>query len=217
MNAKQILVSIIFLTIASNSSYAMNHAMNNDKPCELTKHRQNGDWFHPSIKETSRENQREPWHRLSHYIAEPLCTISNIPFFLVAHVVKNSSPLSAAALNFAGSASALSHAIPYQFLNNIDQIGAWAATAAVAYDANLYTTDGLTAALHNQKKLFALAAVGAIKFTDMYVARSKQIVKNSGGLLSENCIIARKPAHVWIHVLWHLLAAWTAYALLTAS
>ena len=216
MNSKHILFSIILLTTMSNNIFAMN---SKEKFCEMTCHRPSGYWQmrNHSIKETSKEDQREPWHRYTCYIAEPLCTVSNIPFLLVAYAVKNSNPLSAAALAFAGSASAISHAIPYQFLNDIDKIGALAATAAVAYDTNLYTTAGLTSALYNPKTLAALIAVGTIKLTDMWAARGKQIVENSRGILSEKMIVERKPVHQWIHVMWHLLAAWAAYALLTAN
>lgn len=223
MTSKQIIVSVILFVICNNNVYAMDHYRKNDDDnefCYMTCHRPSGYWdgpgLNPSIKVTSKEDQREPWHQLTCYVAEPLCALSSIPLYLVTYAVKNSHPLSAAALAFAGTSSAISHAIPYQFLNNIDKIGALACVAAVAHDTNIHNPTELAAALHNQKIALTLAAVTAVKLTDFWVARSKQIVKNSSGLLSEKLIVARKPEHQWIHVLWHLLAAWTAYTLLTS-
>ncbi len=220
MNAKRILFPVILLTIFSNNFYAMNK----DNFYKMTNWRTSGLWqmSYPSIKETSKKDQREAWYTLNGhpnnpYIAEPLCTISNIPFFLAAYAVKDSHPLSAAALTFAGSASAISHIIPYQFLNNIDKVGALTSVAAVAYDIQMYNGATLSASLHNPTVLASLLAVGSIKLADIWAARSKQIVNNSNGLLPQKMIVQRRTEHVWIHVLWHVLAAWAAYAVLTAS
>jgi hypothetical protein len=219
MNSKQIFFSMILLTTMSNNTFTMDDGKN-DEFCKMTCHRPSGYWQvrnRNAFKETSKENQREPWHQITEYVAEPICTASTIPFFMAANALKKSHPLSAIALALAGSASATSHAIPFQFLNDIDQIAAWAATAAVGYDANLYTISGLTSALHNPYTLAALLAVGTAKITDMWIARSKQIVAKSRGLLPKKMIVERKPEHTMIHVMWHLVAAWAAYALLTAS
>src|SRR5665213_3287802 len=112
MNSKQLLFSIMLLTVTGNNIFAMD---------EMTCHRASGYWhrLHTPFKETSKENQREPWHCVSNYVAEPFCAASTVPFFLAAYAVKDSNPLSAGLLAFAGSASAISHTIPYQFLNNI--------------------------------------------------------------------------------------------------
>lgn len=221
---KQLFTSLLLCTIFNNNFYAMNKNNDNDdeKFCFMTCHRPSGYWQMGSLlpsnlrssEETSKENQREPWHIYSHYVAEPFCTVSNIPFFLAAYAIRNAHPLSATALTLAGSASAISHAIPYQFLNDIDKMGAALAFATVTYDAHLYNPAELTSILHNQKKLLAVAAVTAIKFADFWAARSKQIVKNSNGVLSEKLIVKRKPEHTLIHVAWHILAAWAAYVLL---
>ncbi len=219
MPTKQLLISLLFCIIFSNNVYAMNKDDNNNSKeiCLMTCHRPSGYWqMGPALpknlrlsKETSKEDQREPWYIHSLYVAEPFSTVSNLPFFAVAYALKNSHPLSAAALTFAGSASAVSHAIPYQFLNDIDKGGAMAAFAAVTYDANL------SSALHNPKALLAVTALATVKFADFWAARSKQIVENSNGILPKKFIIKRKPEHTLIHVMWHLLAAYAAYVVLT--
>ena len=208
-------IAASILLTAFNNLYTMKIPVKSNSR-EITDCRLSAYW-RETFPNTKEEDQREPWHMHSFYIAEPLCTVSNLPFFLAAYAVKNAHPLSAMALALAGSASAISHTIPYQFLNDIDKAGAVASFMAVTYEANLYNSAGLTCALQNQKTLFPLLAIATIKLADTWIARGKQIVRNSKGLLSEKLIVARKPEYVFIHVLWHLLAAWTAYALLTNS
>src|SRR5213595_2500153 len=109
MISKQAIVAVIILATCNNNFYAMKKEDNSDseKFCHLTCHRPSGDWqMRYRFAETSKESQREPWHQHTSYVAVPLCTVSNIPFFVVAHAIKNTHPAAALALTFAGSASA---------------------------------------------------------------------------------------------------------------
>src|SRR5690348_5991965 len=81
---------------------------------------------------TTAEHQREDWYQLTRYVAEPWSTVTNLPLLFVAHTFKDKKPIASAALAFAGTASAVSHAIPKQWLNVVDRIGACAAVAGVA-------------------------------------------------------------------------------------
>lgn len=164
-------------------------------------------------RRTEPGSQRENWYEHTPYIAETFATISNAGFFMVANSVKQSYPLSAAALTLAGSLSAISHAVPYQSLNYADTIGAIASVAAITYDAKLYQPDNLVRALTSPMKVLALLATGAVYLADVYIARSEEIVKKSK--FPESMIVTRKGEHKWMHVLWHILAASTAHALLT--
>ncbi|HLW72796.1 MAG TPA: hypothetical protein VKR54_01990 [Candidatus Babeliales bacterium] len=212
MTIKQTIFSIIcFTTITNNNLLAMNN--------ENTLVRDIQGYWTPNVKSylttaTSPDHQREDWYTQTKYIAEPWCAISNIGFLITAHSLKNSHPASSAALAFAGSASAISHVIPYHSLNILDRIGAWTAMTTVAYDAKLYKMASLSAALKNPMVLTSLLATGVTVLTDHYVAHSKYFVEKSNGRISSTGIIERKSEHKWIHVLWHILAAWTVYALL---
>jgi len=221
---KHLLRILILLTTTSNVVLAMNKENN-------TLARPDGFWTpkNESIltEKTSPDHQREDWYQVTNYIAEPWCAISNAGFFITAHVLKNSHPLSAAALTFAGSASAVSHAIPYHSLNVVDRVGAWTAMATVAYDAEIYKMASLSAVLKNPLVLTSLLATGATVLTDHCIAHNEKIIKNISMFTLVNDIatlinntqpitIKRKSSHKWIHVLWHFLAAWTVYVVLTA-
>lgn len=69
---------------------------------------------------TSKAGYDEKFYQHSDYIAEYFCTISNLGFFAVAWMYHDYEAL------IAGIFSALSHAIPLKFLNDLDKIAACA-------------------------------------------------------------------------------------------
>src|SRR5579863_171670 len=121
MNTHNIFFTIALLSIINIFMHGMEEASLPKEKKENHLIRNEGYWSHKKdnfleytlTDKTSPEHQREDWYTKTKYIAEPWCTISNAGFFMVAHAIKDSYPLSAIALTFAGSASAISHAIPY--------------------------------------------------------------------------------------------------------
>ncbi len=204
---KQKIYFIIFLTTLGHTIFTA------EKPQNNALIRNAGYWTGPQTL-TPPGSQREDWHKMTKYVAEPLCTISNIPFFLAAYIIKEKNPLSALALTVAGSASAASHMIPYKRLNDIDKIAAICSVIAVGYESNCYTLSGLINMIHDKKRLASVLALGGVYASDIYFARSKEIVKKFN--LDASKTIKRKSYHAWIHVIWHLLAAFTAYIFLAA-
>jgi hypothetical protein len=147
------------------------------------------------------EGQHESWS--AGLIAEPLATISNLPFFAAAYTHRQSAPLSAMALATAGTASALSHAIPYKILLRLDQLAASFSVLSVAYDAQLYKWDNFLRTIKNPV-VSGLAVLAGLTFgTDVFIRRS--------------AVIERKKIHEYTHPLWHVLAAGLAHATLSAN
>jgi hypothetical protein len=148
------------------------------------------------------QHQREDWYQKTKYIAEPWCTVTNVPLLLVAHYFKSQKPIAASALAFAGSASAVSHAIPRQWLNVVDRIGAFTAVAGVAYDCNLHDPKTLMNALTNPAMVVPAIAMGLVKYADRRLAHDEYLLP------------MRKKYQTIIHNLWHLIAAGTAFVFL---
>jgi hypothetical protein len=110
-------------------------------------------------KLTDAKSQREDWYTVSPYIAEFLCTISNIGFIYVG--IKHNSP----ELLFAGVASALSHSIPKQWLNIVDKIGVLFVLSKVLREYNVIK--------NNPIFLTHLGALGILQIIDAYMARNQ--------------------------------------------
>lgn len=126
-----------------------------------------GYWSDPSdeknqsffSKITNRKSQRENWYKVTPYIAEFWCTLSNAGFFYVG--VRHASP----ELIFAGTASVVSHTIPKEWLLVVDKIGAASAILRLAME---YET-----LMKYPWLLTPIAAVGLINLCDSYSARTR--------------------------------------------
>ena len=124
-------------------------------------------------KLTNPQSQRENWYAVSPYIAEFWCALSNAGFLYAG--IKHKCP----ELIFAGAASALSHAIPKQWLLHLDKIGVALVLAKVIRERKIVA---------NHPWIFGLVgAAGMINVLDTYLARNKGVT--------------------WPHVLWHISAA----------
>lgn len=129
-----------------------------------------GYWTHPS-QETSHsfftaltpsKSQREDWYKVTPYVAEFWCTVSNAGFVYVG--IKHQSP----ELLFAGCASIASHAIPKQWLLYVDKLGvALVLLKAVREYATLK---------ENLILLIPAITLGIINGTDAYLARNRGLI-----------------------------------------
>ncbi len=127
-------------------------------------------------KLTDAASQREDWYSVTPYCAEFWCTLSNAGFLYVG--AKHKSP----ELIFAGLASIASHSIPKQSLLYVDKLGVLVVLSLFARKYQSF--------IDNPKLLIPVLGLGAINFTDMYMARQK--------------------GKTWPHVVWHLSAALVA-------
>jgi hypothetical protein len=110
-------------------------------------------------KLTEHKSQREDWYKVTPYIAEFWCALSNIGFFYVGF--KHAVP----ELIFAGTASFLSHSIPKQWLLTVDKIGVL--IVAIKF-ITLYPT------IVANPWLLAPAVIAAtINLADAYLSRTK--------------------------------------------
>lgn len=125
-----------------------------------------GFWSHPKDEEqtgffsrlTDINSQREDWYKVSSYVAEFWCTISNAGFLYVG--IKHGSP----ELIFAGVASTVSHAIPKQWLLTVDKIAAFTAFVKLAREYRVL--------VENPWLLGPIALLG-INILDVPLARKK--------------------------------------------
>ncbi len=108
---------------------------------------------------TNPKSQREDWYKVTPYIAEFWCTISNIGF--IAAGIHCKSP----ELLFAGAASIVSHSIPKQWLLYVDKIGVLIVLSKVIREHKTLT--------NNPWLLIPVGIAGAINVTDAYLARNK--------------------------------------------
>lgn len=110
-------------------------------------------------KLTEPKSQREDWYKVSPYVAEFWCALSNAGFIYVGYQHKCPE------LIFAGTASILSHSIPKQWLLHLDKLGVLlvASKAVRNYDV----------LIENPKLMLPLAMAGAINGADAYLARNK--------------------------------------------
>ncbi len=127
-----------------------------------------GFWTSPSdeskndffSKLTEPKSQREDWYKVSPYIAEFWCAISNAGFVYVG--LQRQSP----ELLFAGLASIVSHSIPKQWLLLVDKL---AAAAAVVINAlTKYQT-----VLNHPWLAIPISLVGTNFLLDIYLARTQ--------------------------------------------
>ncbi|OJU81722.1 MAG: hypothetical protein BGO10_07485 [Chlamydia sp. 32-24] len=129
--------------------------------------RTNGKWSNKAqedqkkffIKLKNSKSQREDWYKVTSYIAEFWCTLSNIGFFYVGLKQRSLEIL------FAGLASTLSHAVPKQWLATVDKIG-------VAVVLARFIKDSKTKFSH-PFVLMPLVIAGVINLSDTYLARVK--------------------------------------------
>jgi hypothetical protein len=110
-------------------------------------------------KLTDRKSQREDWYKITPYIAEFWCTISNVGF-IVAGLHRRSPELI-----FAGTASIVSHAIPKQCLLTIDKIGALLPILRLACEYKVI--------IRRPILLLPIAATIGLNVADIYFARIK--------------------------------------------
>ena len=110
-------------------------------------------------KLTEPKSQRENWYKVSPYIAEFWCALSNAGFLYVG--IKEKSP----ELLFAGLASFASHSIPKQWLLYVDKLGVLVALSKVIREFKELKK--------NPKLIFPVLALGAVNVTDLYLAREK--------------------------------------------
>ena len=106
-----------------------------------------------------RESQREHWYKVTPYVAEFWCTVSNVGFIYVG--MQHKSP----ELVFAGIASIANHAIPKQWLLTLDKIG-----VAVALSKLARNYEGI---INNAWLLLPVTAAGVIITADTYLAHTK--------------------------------------------
>jgi len=142
------------------------------------------------LKLTKPESQRENWS--TGYIAEPIATVTNIGFPLVAYKHRTTAPTSAMALTTAGIMSAISHAVPFDTFNALDKIAAAGSVLAVIKDAQLYKPANLIKTLKNPIAAGLLVTTGLVYGIDILIPRST---------------LERQDWHKYIHGAWHMLAA----------
>lgn len=110
-------------------------------------------------KLTDPKSQREDWYKVSPYIAEFWCMLSNAGFIYVG--LKHKSP----ELLFAGTASIISHSIPKQWLLYVDKLGVAFAASKVIRNYDVL--------VKNPTLLIPLGITGGLNATDAYLARNK--------------------------------------------
>lgn len=125
-------------------------------------------------KLTDMNSQREDWYQYTPYVAEFWCTVSNVAFIYSGIV--NHSP----ELVLAGVASAVSHAIPKQWLLQIDKIGVLVVAMRALREYQVL--------FKNPKLLIPLAGAISLNLIDAHLARST--------------------GATWPHLVWHCASAY---------
>lgn len=110
-------------------------------------------------KLTPAESQREDWYKVTPYVAEFWCAVSNAALLGVG--LYHGSP----EIIFAGSASVVSHAIPKQWLLYIDKLGVLCVALKVARTYPVI--------LNNPWLLVPIAGAVGLNIADVYFARKK--------------------------------------------
>lgn len=129
---------------------------------------------------TSKKSIREDYYQYSSFIAEYFCTLSNFGLFGVGLYYKDEATL------FAATMSALSHAIPFQRLHDLDILGVMAIAAKIYINRQVLLEYPETVA-------WGSGAL-AINFLDTNLTR-RHLDKIGP----------------WIHVIWHFTAAFALY------
>jgi hypothetical protein len=138
-------------------------------PTDPVFERNQGVWSSPSDenntgvfnKLTEPKSQRENWYKVTPYVAEFWCTLSNVGFIVVG--IYRKSP----ELVFAGLASIVSHTVPLQWLLTVDKIGVLIALTKLFREYKVIVQHPIL--------LVPIAALGLIGLTDIYGARVKGI------------------------------------------
>ncbi|MBA3954266.1 hypothetical protein H0X48_03035 [Candidatus Dependentiae bacterium] len=158
-------------TIFSGGSLSSGKQESVSKPVNVEKKhlfsRGSGYWTDPADESTtgwfsqltSPASQRENWYKVSPYVAEFWCAISNVGFLYVGY--KHRSP----ELMAAGLASLLSHSIPKQWLLSVDKAGVLFVLSKVLREYKVFKD--------NPKLLAPVGLAGLINLTDAYLARNK--------------------------------------------
>lgn len=127
---KYLLLFVLILCIPShvfsyNLMDLIHAALDRDKGFKTTFTRGGGYWSKPEDEKNEgyfsrlaeEETQREDWYKVSPYISEFWCSISNLPLVYVG--LKHQSP----EVIFGGLASFAYHSCPKQWLLHVDRIG----------------------------------------------------------------------------------------------
>lgn len=165
MNIKKITIQTIATLLLFFSSLNI-LCMEQDQQIQMFT-RNEGFWSNPEDENkkgfweqlTEPKSQRENWYAVTPYIAEFLCTVSNVGFLYVG--LQHNSP----ELIFAGIASILSHSIPKEWLLKVDKIGVALVLSKLIRN---YAT-----VLDKPVLLIPAALAGAINLADTYLARNK--------------------------------------------
>ena len=131
--------------------------------------REAGFWSNPSDEQnkgffsklTDSQSQRENWYKVSPYIGEFWCALSNVGFIYVG--IKHKSP----ELLFAGVASIISHCIPKQWLLYVDKLGVLVVLSKVIREYKVV--------MDNPRLLAPVGLAVSINATDAYLARNKGV------------------------------------------
>ncbi len=108
---------------------------------------------------TDINSQRENWYKVTPYIAEFWCAVSNAGLIYVG--LQHNSP----ELIFAGAASAVSHSIPKQWLLTVDKIGVFVVLTKLAREYEVL--------VNNPWLVAPIAAAGVINLMDAHISREK--------------------------------------------
>jgi hypothetical protein len=149
------------------------------------------------------KNQREDWYTKTKYVAEPWCTVTNVPFLYVAYKFMAQKPIASATILSASIGSALSHAIPRKWLHHVDTLTALSAITGVIYDCNLTDFMVLSKTIKDPMALMPMIATGTMYVADVSLAHMHSMKPY------------RKKYQTFIHVIWHFIAAYTLYAFLS--
>lgn len=140
-----------------------------------------GVWTNPSQenltgffeKLTDVNSQRENWYQVTPYVAEFWCTVSNVAI-IYSGIVNDSLELV-----FAGVASTVSHAIPKQWLLQVDKLGVLVVAMRALKDYQVL--------IENPKLLIPLVGAVSLNLIDAHLARST--------------------GATWPHIVWHCTSA----------
>lgn len=155
----------------------------------------------PLYKVINECEQREDWYARTPHVAELWCTLTSLPIVFVAGKYMLEKPIGASGLMYAGLASAVSHAIPRDWLHKNDHTGAFTSIPAMAYDCNLLSVARLVAVAHNPVILACAVATGSLYVVDVAVAHAEKLK------------LYRRKWQTPLHCSWHLSVALLAYIL----
>lgn len=110
-------------------------------------------------KLTESKSQREDWYKVTPYIAEFGCALSNIGFLYVGAQHRSPEVLCA------GIASFMSHSIPKQWLLHVDKLSVLLVLSKVIREREILRK--------NPKLFFPIALAGCAQLLDLYLARKK--------------------------------------------